>query len=154
MIKKALIILVLLGAAGVGVGFYLGWFNWQDVRDRATSRETWADIKTRAQVQEANLKAKVNQLTGEKPVNEDQAAAICRQNLRRIESAKRAVASRLGIATGSVSWDQVLKEMGGKMPKCPKGGEYTLGTLDQLPRCSIGANGTPDTKDDHLIRSY
>lgn len=152
--KKLAIGFVAIAAGGIGLGFYLGWFDLRTVQQTATDRNTWIDLKTKAQQKEAQLKAKVNQLTAPEPVATTQAVSVCRQNLRRLESAKRAVATRKGLSTGTVSWDDVLKEMGGKRPVCPSGGEYTLGSLEYLPRCSIGAGGTPDTKDDHAIASY
>lgn len=152
--RKIVIGLLVVAAGVIGLGFYLGWFDWQSVRDRATDEDTWSDLKTRAQQEEVKLKAKMGELTGESTSGAAQPAQVCRGNLRRIESAKRAVAGRTGVSVGAVSWDDVVKEMGGQMPRCPAGGDYSLGALGQLPRCSIGAAGTPDPKDDHAIQAY
>jgi hypothetical protein len=86
--------------------------------------------------------------------NSPAVAEECRQNLRRLESAKRALASRGMFATGSVSWDAVVKELGGRRPACPAGGTYHLGTLQQLPTCSVAGGGTVDSRDDHVIKAY
>lgn len=82
------------------------------------------------------------------------AARSCQQNLRRLESAKRAVADRQGQSTGTISWDAVVREMGGQAPRCPSGGSYMLAPLGTMPRCTIGANGNADPRDDHLITHY
>jgi rRNA maturation protein Nop10 len=37
------------------------------------------------------------------------------------------------------------------MPKCPGGGTYTLGTLEVVPKCSIGGNSSLAADDDHMI---
>ncbi len=154
MVRKVLGAVAVTAVVVIGGGYLLGFWSWDSFRDEVIGRERWAGIKTKAQVSETQIKAKAQDLMGDAPMDEEQAAETCRQNLRRIESAKRAVASRVGVAAGSVSWDRVLQEMGGQMPVCPKGGSYTLGTLELLPKCSIGANGTPDPKDDHLIKYF
>lgn len=83
------------------------------------------------------------------------AASACRENLKRIETAKRAVAQRQGLAAGTVSVADICRELGrDTLPACPSGGVCTVGGIGQLPVCSIGANGTSDTNDDHLIRDF
>lgn len=83
-------------------------------------------------------------------------AAICRANLKAIESAKRRVAEKKGLTAGArLTWEDICKEMGWKEPpKCPDGGTYALNPLGILPTCSIGDNGTLDQRDDHQIRNY
>src|SRR5690606_25625414 len=71
-----------------------------------------------------------------------QSAAACRENLKRIESAKRALASRQGVTVGAISWDAIKKELGGQIPKCAGGGSYSINSLEMLPTCSIGGAGT------------
>jgi hypothetical protein len=95
-------------------------------------------------------------LTEQKSDTKDPTAASkCRENLRMIESAKRAVAEREGKSVGEVSWSAVLKEMNlTDPPKCPSGGEYTLGNIGETPRCSIGANDTIDKADDHILVNF
>lgn len=84
-----------------------------------------------------------------------EAAKICRANLKHIENAKRKVAEAKGMATGRLTWNDILPEMpGGRIPKCPAGGEYSLMDINTMPRCSIGANQTPTRADDHLIVLY
>lgn len=80
-------------------------------------------------------------------------ARTCRENLSRIHSAKAAIRSKSGgIEVRDVSWDAILKEMGaGAIPRCPCGGSYRQGTMQERPTCSIGANGTTDKADDHAI---
>jgi len=80
------------------------------------------------------------------------AATQCRENLTRIHTAKLSIRSKTGIEVKDVSWDAVVKEMGGRMPKCPSGGTYSIGTMQSLPSCSVGANGNTDGTDDHQIR--
>jgi len=80
------------------------------------------------------------------------AATQCRENLTRIHTAKLSIRSKSGIEVKDVSMDAVMKEMGGKMPKCPSGGTYSIGSMQSLPTCSVGANGNTDGTDDHLIR--
>lgn len=86
---------------------------------------------------------------------DSESARLCRENLKQIESAKRAVADKEGRTTGEVSWAAVLKEMNLKSePKCPNGGEYTLGKLGETPRCSLGAGGNNDPSDDHILKNF
>lgn len=82
-------------------------------------------------------------------------AKKCRENLKRIESAKRAAAQKRVISLGDVPLDAILAEMGLKeLPKCPSGGDYIIGPVNTMVRCNIGANGTADPNDDHHIRDY
>ncbi len=80
-------------------------------------------------------------------------ARSCRETLARIHSAKAAIRSKSGgIEVRDVSWDAILKEMGTRsMPRCPCGGSYRQGTMQERPICSIGANGTANQADDHAI---
>ncbi len=79
-------------------------------------------------------------------------ARACRQMLERIRNAKRAAEEKKGIVGATVTWNDVLPEMGLKeIPRCPSGGVYHLNGPLQLPSCSIANNGTPDTADDHII---
>jgi len=61
----------------------------------------------------------------------------CTDNLKFIQDAKQMRAEDLHI-TNDVSFtkEQLLPYLGGRWPQCPKGGEYSIGTLRQLPRCS------------------
>jgi hypothetical protein len=91
-------------------------------------------------------------------------AKICRDNLKRIQAAKRKAAQDRGQQIGEITWGEVLHAMpnvpSGKLtpaqiqkftPVCPAGGVYTLGTLEQIPRCSISGQNTVPLDDDHVI---
>jgi hypothetical protein len=112
-------------------------------------------------------KAPMSQLgKGGSPGNVDH-ARTCRQTLDRIEAAKRKSAFDRGQSVGSVTWEDVIRAMNlapghsrltqqqinDLIPKCPDGGTYTLGTLQEVPRCSIGGNNSLSTDDDHVIRT-
>lgn len=67
----------------------------------------------------------------------------CINNLRQIEGAKRQWALEYNITNDyTPSWADVQPYLGrgpqGEIPKCPQGGTYTLQSLSELPRCSIG----------------
>jgi hypothetical protein len=92
-------------------------------------------------------------------------AKMCRDNLGRIQAGKRKAAFNRGQNVGAVSWEDALKAMdalpagrltdqviNAAIPKCPEGGQYSLGDLLQVPRCSIGGNNSLDLDDDHIIR--
>ncbi len=139
--------LVIFGfvAALIAAAFFLGILDWN--RIRPTISQTAKNIS--AEVGAGNLLDTPSQVTK----STSSSAAKCRDHLRRIETAKRAVASKTGINIGSVSWDAVIKELKRK-PKCPNGGTYKLGNHQVLARCSIGANGTSAGADDHLIDNF
>jgi hypothetical protein len=88
------------------------------------------------------------------PVKDVKAAEICRNNLRRIESAKRKVAQQKGMAVGRLTWADLAGELGKHPPKCPSGGEYILGDIGAMPKCTIGSNGTPRPEDDHIAVNW
>jgi len=80
------------------------------------------------------------------------AAEECRENLRRMDAAVRAVAEKEKITTGTVPLASVLKEMGlDQLPQCPSGGTYSLNPIGQKPTCSIASNETSSTADDHIL---
>ena len=92
-------------------------------------------------------------------------AKTCRDNLGRIQAGKRKAAFDRGQTVGAVSWEDTLRAMNllpaGKLtdqsinaaiPKCPDGGQYILGDLQQVARCSIGGNNSLALEDDHIIR--
>jgi hypothetical protein len=100
-----------------------------------------------------------------RPTGNPNHARICRENLQRIQSAKRKAAQDRGVTVGEVTWDEVLhvlhpnyipgrsprQRFNELMPKCPGGGTYSLGTLQEVASCSIGGNDNMDPADDHLI---
>jgi hypothetical protein len=104
--------------------------------------------------------------SGKSPTGNVATAKICRENLSRIQAAKRKAAFDRGQTVGAVSWEDVLVAMnlpGAKkgmteaeihklMPKCPDGGTYNLGNLQEVARCSIGGNDSLSLDDDHVIR--
>jgi hypothetical protein len=92
-------------------------------------------------------------------------AKMCRDNLGRIQAGKRKAAFDRSQNVGAVSWEDTLKAMNAlpagrltdqvinaAIPKCPEGGQYSLGDLLQVSRCSIGGNNSLDLDDDHIIR--
>ena len=98
------------------------------------------------------------------PPGDLNAARACRETLHRLQSAKRKVAFDRGQQAGPVTWDDVLRQLAGTpqgrltpaqiekfTPKCPNGGTYVLGNLEEVPRCSIGGQGTLTLDDDHII---
>ena len=130
--------------AVIGAGVYFVFLH-------GASRQDLRNLESRARFALQNAESQtVGALQGENKPSASAAeqAAACRQNLSRIESAKRALASRGMFATGDVSLDAVAREMGGSLPRCPSGGQYHLGSLEQLPTCSIGGNKSPDNADD------
>jgi len=69
----------------------------------------------------------------------------CVANLKQIQAAKEQWAMDTQAATGATVADTALYGTGKYIetePKCPSGGDYTIGALDTKPTCSIGANAT------------
>lgn len=98
------------------------------------------------------------------PAGDVNIARLCRQNLNRIQAAKRKAAFERGQQVGAITWEEILRQMPDVpkrrltpaefdkyVPHCPAGGTYTLGTLEEVPRCSIGGQGTLSLEDDHII---
>ncbi len=115
------------------------------------------DLSTAGRVARANAKAMERQALSPLYVPEKDIAnaKICCQNLKLLESAKRAVAEQANRASGTVSWSEVLRHMGLKQPlQCPAGGSYSLNQIGQAVTCSIQANGTASHADDHNIRNF
>jgi len=142
---KTLIVAVSV-AAIVALLFLFGILKPKDVQYRAES----IYYKAKGEVD----RAAGAPIRGEK---DPQSAAICRRNLQLIMAAKRTVAAAKGIPGGQgVTWDDVTAELGRKKIKtplrCPGGGSYTLMPVGTNCVCSIGANNTPSTEDDHLYR--
>lgn len=129
------------------VGLVVGYFAAPD-----WVLDWFRNVRTRA----GNIAYRIERSVAGKPGDRARAIELarqCRAMLRRIESAKRACAQRRLYNPGdTVPWDEVLKEMGLKeIPRCPAGGEYILGTIGDHVKCTIGANGTPDPADDHIV---
>jgi hypothetical protein len=139
------IALLALTAAVIAGLVYFGVVRKEDVE--RLGRKTKADVQRG--VQEALDGGDAGQPAG------IAAAKKCRENLKALESAKRAVAESRGTAVGAVSWSDVLRHMNlSSAPRCPAGGEYSLRNLGQLPLCSVGSNGTADKTDDHIISNW
>lgn len=80
-------------------------------------------------------------------------ARACRENLRRIELAKRAAANTLSLTVGEVPENEILSALGGGLPKCPDGGRYKINDLQYMPTCNIGAGVVSDPNDDHVLNN-
>jgi hypothetical protein len=100
-----------------------------------------------------------------KPVGNVRNAGICRENLQRIQAGKRKAAQDRGQQVGAITWEEIVRTMPGipsgrlsskiinqHIPKCPDGGTYSIGTLEEVPRCAVSGQGTVDASDDHIIR--
>ncbi|MFW6303973.1 MAG: hypothetical protein ACOC2L_05060 [Candidatus Sumerlaeota bacterium] len=76
--------------------------------------------------------------------------------IRRIESAKRAVAQRMGLTYGAeVPVEEICARMGlDALPRCPSGGRYRIMPVGKVVRCSIGVNRTDDLNDDHIVKDF
>ena len=62
----------------------------------------------------------------------------CINNLRQIDGAKEQWALENHIESGKPSIDKEIDAyLKGGRPKCPQGGTYTYGKVDEPPRCSI-----------------
>ena len=141
---KWLILIVAVAAGG-------GWFFLIAKPDQQK------EVEKRLQSAAYDAKWRAGALTQPKSqlLGNVEAARKCRENLKRIESAKRAAAQKRSLAVGTVPLDAILQEMDVRtLPRCPSGGEYTIGTLGTMVTCSIGGGGTPDKADDHIAANY
>lgn len=71
----------------------------------------------------------------------------CINNLRMIDAAKQQWAlEKSKSASDTPTWDDLKPYLGrgGAIPHCPKGGEYTIGSVGQHPTCSIPGHELPD----------
>ncbi len=68
----------------------------------------------------------------------------CTLSLRLIQQAKSMYAQdHPGTNTLALTREQLLPYgFGGKWPQCPAGGQYSIGTLHESPRCSYPAHAT------------
>jgi ABC-type transport system involved in multi-copper enzyme maturation permease subunit len=68
----------------------------------------------------------------------------CLNNLRQIDAAKQEWALENGKTNGVVTANQLTNYLyDGIMPKCPSGGEYTIGKIGEPPTCSLGTTVNP-----------
>jgi len=131
--------------AVVGALLYYGVISKSDLEN--TGRRAAADVR--------RIGNEVTAPVGDVPPEAVAAARQCQENLKRIESAKRAIADSTGRASGAVSWDEVLRHMSLRSaPRCPLGGSYSLNTIGTAATCSISGNGTATRSDDHAIQSF
>jgi hypothetical protein len=71
----------------------------------------------------------------------DDATLGCANSLRHIDDAKKSWAEKSGAAlTATPTEDDLLPYFRKGMPRCPGGGTYTIGTVSELPKCSIAAH--------------
>lgn len=72
----------------------------------------------------------------------------CQENLAKIDGSKQqwALDNDLSVSA-KPTWKDLVNEEGSGymavMPKCPAGGTYTLGTVDEIPICSIKGHTLP-----------
>ncbi len=79
-------------------------------------------------------------------------AKACQHNLKQILGSKErwAMDTQKGNTDSPVMSDLVVPGVYLKnAPVCPAGGTYKIGTLGELPTCSIG--GTPGDQDAHIV---
>ena len=87
---------------------------------------------------------------------ESSRSKACTQNLRSFEMAKQqwAIASKApssATPTASELVTEYIKGTEDTLPLCPSGGTYSLNDLPTIPSCSVGNNGTPEKRDDHIL---
>ncbi len=72
----------------------------------------------------------------------------CIMQLRQIDGAKQQWASVNHETSGPVIWSDILPYLwrdpkSTNTPQCPKGGSYTLGSIGELPTCSVEGHRIP-----------
>ncbi|MCX6928636.1 MAG: hypothetical protein NT154_36305 [Verrucomicrobia bacterium] len=72
----------------------------------------------------------------------------CIMQLHEIDAAKQQWASVNHKPSGPVTWSDILPYLwrdpkSTDIPRCPKGGSYTLGSIGELPTCSIEGHKVP-----------
>ena len=70
--------------------------------------------------------------------------ASCLTELRMIDGAKQEWAREHHKSTNDIpTWSDLAEYFSRReIPRCPAGGSYTIGRVDQLPRCSFPEHGT------------
>lgn len=144
--KVLLTIIGVLGLAGFGAAYYLGYITDSDIN--RVGRKAYYETRGAIDDVERALTA------GSSAKGDYAAAAKCRENIRQIETAKRAAADRNGQVVGYVSKSDIIKALGHPIPKCPSGGIYTINPLVSMPKCSVGSAGAGDPKDDHFVNNW
>jgi len=77
----------------------------------------------------------------------------CTANLNLIQAAKELWAIDTNV-TGDATpkWEDLIPLYIKEKPSCPKGGDYTIGSMNSVARCSIEDNNTSWTTDDHILK--
>ena len=66
----------------------------------------------------------------------------CINNLRQIDGAKEQWAMEKKIASGEPGVEaEIATYIKGGIPKCPAGGKYSIGKVNEPPRCSVPDHG-------------
>src|SRR5712664_2962697 len=69
------------------------------------------------------------------------AESACINNLRQFDGAKLQWAFEHNKTNEAPSWEDIRSYVkltaSGEFPKCPQGGKYTLGRLDERPHCTV-----------------
>ncbi len=78
------------------------------------------------------------------------ASNACINNLRQIDGAKQqwAVENRKGPNDIPTSGEIAIYLVNNRLPVCPLGGTYTMGRVDEAPKCSISTAAWPN---DHVL---
>lgn len=144
--RKVFIALVVLAAGVLGALYMMGYFTAEDAEyfGRRVFYKGKGAVGGAVDVLQA----------GGSGSGDPAKASQCRDNLRRIETAKRAAANALMIEVGDVPLDKVKEAIGGGWPSCPDGGRYSVNALNFVPTCSIGPGKASDPNDDHLINDF
>ena len=69
----------------------------------------------------------------------------CINNLRQLDGAINEWALETGKTNGTIATEKDIKpyikwDSNGNVPKCPQGGQYTIGKVGEHPTCSLGTN--------------
>lgn len=66
----------------------------------------------------------------------------CTNNLLEIETAKEMWSRENSGSTNTLTWGDIRPYLRNEtIPICPDGGTYSIGTIRELPTCSIGGTG-------------
>ena len=80
-------------------------------------------------------------------------ARICVTNLKQIDTAKDRWTWSTGAGLDDVIYlTDLVPDFIKFSPVCPSGGTYILGTVSEIPTCTIGTNATGDLFDDHDLQ--
>ncbi|HOP80720.1 MAG TPA: prepilin-type N-terminal cleavage/methylation domain-containing protein, partial [Armatimonadota bacterium] len=84
-------------------------------------------------------------------------AKSCQGNLRQIETAKEQWAMDTKAASEAEPKvedlvDEYMKGTPDTLPECPSNGEYSIGTLQDRPSCSIGTQDDDADYNDHVLK--